>query len=266
MCLTARCDSGDSGGDWELVLPERRPPPRRPPPCVSPGSKGNRFSHLAAAVAEAEGSAQELSDGESCEPEDVEARPLPLAPSNLGRFWPERVDGPPLVLVSGSSRERSISPAPPPPLSSPSHFPPLPGLAPVGRGLSEVGREGSGSGLIRIGALVLELPSAMGRPEAGGTPPPLGFAPPLDAGVLGSVGPAGPAHGRVAASPAQWRFGPAQGAVNPGSAGAPGSDPLDARHVAPAVDGRLGGTRVPRWDGSAPPPPTFKWLWLPPKP
>ncbi|KAK1665480.1 hypothetical protein QYE76_053639 [Lolium multiflorum] len=125
MCLTARCVSGDSGGDWELVLPERRRrrraarrPGGRRELHVSPGSKRNRFSHLAAVVAEAEGSVQELSDGEICEPEVVAARPLPLAPTNLGRFWPERVDGSPLVLALGSSRERSLSPAPPPPLSS----------------------------------------------------------------------------------------------------------------------------------------------------
>ncbi|KAK1605794.1 hypothetical protein QYE76_029467 [Lolium multiflorum] len=281
MCLTQRFCSGDSGGDWELALPERRRrraarrPGGRRVMRASPTRKGNRFSPLATVVAEAEGSEVAISEFSEVESGDLEVLaswPLPHSPANRGRFRQDLVVGATLGPARGSSRERSLSPAPPPPLESPSHFPPLPGQAPRGRDFAVADLRSSGDGQIRIGALVLELPQAPGRPEARGTPPPLGFASASAELTLGAAGPAGLAHSVAGANAAQLRpvrgaavgSGPVLGALGPFPLGAPGSDPLDARHVAPSEDDRLGGSRVPRWDGFTPQPPVLKWIWLPP--
>jgi hypothetical protein len=94
MCLTKRyvC-SGDSGGDWELALPERR---RRGSYHVlggrwglrsTPVGKGYRSAPLAAVVFEAEGSKDDCWDTE----DDAVALPPP-SPVNLGWFWSDLGD------------------------------------------------------------------------------------------------------------------------------------------------------------------------------
>jgi hypothetical protein len=97
--------SGDSGGDWELALPERRG--RRKSARTHGGSrelrwtsarKGNRFAALTAVVSEAEGSESEFGGSE------VEAvLPPPPSPVNLGTFWPDLGGGSEVEAVMLSS-------------------------------------------------------------------------------------------------------------------------------------------------------------------
>ncbi|KAM0829868.1 hypothetical protein ACQ4PT_066600 [Festuca glaucescens] len=97
--------SGDSGGDWELALPERRR--RRSSRTLggcqelrpSPARKGNRSASLAVVVSEAEG----LEDETWVSEEEAAPQPPP-SPANLGRFWPDLGGGPPTASLSGSPR------------------------------------------------------------------------------------------------------------------------------------------------------------------
>nr|XP_051211219.1 actin-binding protein wsp1-like [Lolium perenne] len=195
MCLTKSFGSGDSGGDWELARPERRRrgaarrPGGRRELRATPPHKGNRFSPLAAAVAEAEGSDVEIWSSD----EDTVQPPTP-SPANLGRFCPDLGGGLLLGPPGSSPRVGSTSSAPPPPLES-GHFPPLPGSVAARRCSSPPAPTRSGPGVVQIGAFAVELPPELGRTMAQGAPPLLGFAPAAAPLLLDVCGPVGPALG-----------------------------------------------------------------------
>nr|XP_051202060.1 uncharacterized protein LOC127315629 [Lolium perenne] len=204
MCLTKRhvC-SGDSGGDWELALPERR---RRRSGRTqggrrTPARQGNRFAVLSPVCSEVEDSESDLCASVAA----GSSPPPPASALNLGRFWPDPAGRAPSPSPSsaspreGSPEPRPSAPKPPPPPLGSAHFPPLPGVQVRGRSSPAAGGCGSrgvGPSSFRVGALILELPPCPGRPEPReAPPPPLGFAPSGGSPDLRRAGPGGPAQG-----------------------------------------------------------------------
>ncbi|KAK1609441.1 hypothetical protein QYE76_033114 [Lolium multiflorum] len=274
MCLTRRF--GDSGGDWELALSERR---RRGSGRTQGGRrstarKGNRFAPLAPICSDVEDS---LSD--TCASDADGTSPSPSSSVlNLGRFWPDPAgEAPPPLPPVSSPRKGNQAPAtPPPPLES-THFPPLPTASGLGRSsLPAVGsgRSAPGTPSFRVGELVVALPPCPGRPESRETPPPLhlGFACCTGSAARCCEGPPGPAQGlgptleaHVGSVGALGAFGPAQPPAGQRDHSTPSPEPSDSCHVAASGIGRPSAVRVFAGDDPTPPPPGLKWFWLPPE-
>ncbi|KAK1692879.1 hypothetical protein QYE76_009576 [Lolium multiflorum] len=272
MCLTRRF--GDSGGDWELALPERR---RRRSGRTQGGRrstarKGSRFAPLARICSDAEDSFSVACASDT----DVSPPPPPSSVLNLGRFWADPAgEAPPPPAVS--PREGNQAPVTsPPPLES-SHFPPLPVAPDLGRISPPAAGSGSSApaaSSFRVGELVVALPPCPGRSELREAPPPLplGFACGSASVVRSSGGPPGPAQGLGPVHEAHGglvgtlgAFGPAQTLADQRDLPTPPSEPSDNRHVASCGIVRSSAIRVPAGDDPTPPPPGLKWFWLPPE-
>nr|XP_051229202.1 uncharacterized protein LOC127347008 [Lolium perenne] len=270
MCLTRRFRSGDWGGDQGGTSAARRnrAAARTQGGCLSGrrqrAAPGNRFSPLA-------GRCSDVDDSDESDPPSPSAVPTTVpspAPICFGAFLPpafapeELLRQPPVVRLPEQGLRSSRSPTSP--ALDGEEFPPLPRVAwgekPQGAPSSTAAPSSSTTPadppvtcVVQVGSVPVRLPAAAPPPQGSGGVSPLGFA---------------SAHGSWAVTQTVLR-GPAHvdGPLLLPQPNA-GREPLDARQLSQGQSGTvamaLEGTAPPS-DSLAPPPPAYKWLWLPPR-